>query len=105
MGGTAELSPSRRFAASGCLYARPVTRGKVQASPKSHFDVNGLVMQLSELLETDAGVYEIQTSAQGPQGELPLTDEILKTWSSGDLFGLTQAAGMGWKPEDLLGEQ
>ena len=62
-------------------------------------------MQLSELLETDAGVYEIQTRAQGPQGELPLTDEILKTWSSGDLFGLTQAAGMGWKPENLLGEQ
>ncbi len=62
-------------------------------------------MQLADLLETDAGVYEIQTSAQGPQGELPLTDEILKTWSSGDLFGLTQAAGMGWKPEDLLGEQ
>jgi xylonate dehydratase len=62
-------------------------------------------MQLAELLETDAGVYEIQTSAQGPRGELPLTDEILKTWSSGDLFGLTQAAGMGWKPEDLLGEQ
>ena len=62
-------------------------------------------MQLSELLETDAGVYEIQTSAQGPQGELPLTDEILKTWSSGDLFGLTQAAGMGWNPQDLLGEQ
>lgn len=62
-------------------------------------------MLLTELLETDAGVYEIQTSAPGPQGELPLTDEILKTWSSGDLFGLTQAAGMGWKPEDLLGEQ
>jgi xylonate dehydratase len=62
-------------------------------------------MQLSELLETDSGVYEIQTSAQGPRGELPLTDEILKTWSSGDLFGLTQAAGMGWKPEDLLGAQ
>ncbi len=62
-------------------------------------------MQLAELLETDAGVYEIQTTARGPQGELPLTDEILKTWSSGDLFGLTQAAGMGWNPQDLLGEQ
>jgi putative YjhG/YagF family dehydratase len=62
-------------------------------------------MQLTELLETDTSVYEIQTTAQGPRGELPLTDEILKTWSSGDLFGLTQAAGMGWKPQDLLGEQ
>jgi putative YjhG/YagF family dehydratase len=62
-------------------------------------------MQLADLLKTDASLYDIQTSAQGPSGELPLTDEILKTWSSGDLFGLTQAAGMGWKPEDLLGEQ
>src|SRR3954465_7055620 len=62
-------------------------------------------MSLSDLLETDAGVYEIQTSAPGPQGELPLSDEMLRTWSSGDLFGLSQAAGMGWKPQDLLGEQ
>jgi putative YjhG/YagF family dehydratase len=30
---------------------------------------------------------------------------MLRTWSSGDLFGLTQAAGMGWKPRDLLGDQ
>lgn len=62
-------------------------------------------MQLSELLETDAGLYDIQTSAQGPQGELPLSDEILRNWSSGDLFGLSQSAGMGWKPEELLGDQ
>jgi hypothetical protein len=34
-------------------------------------------MQLSELLETDAGVYEIQW-LPGPQGELPLTDETSK---------------------------
>src|SRR5688572_22525968 len=53
----------------------------------------------------DPALYDIQTSAAGPQGELPLTDEILRTWSSGDLFGLTQSAGMGWKPEELLGPQ
>ena len=47
----------------------------------------------------------IQTSAAGPIGSLPLTDEMLRTWSSGDLFGLTQAAGMGWEPRDLLGDQ
>jgi putative YjhG/YagF family dehydratase len=58
------------------------------------------------LLEsTDASLYEIRTSAPGPQGKLPLTDDILRNWSSGDLFGLTQNAGMGWKPEDLLGPQ
>jgi putative YjhG/YagF family dehydratase len=61
---------------------------------------------LASLLETgDASVYDIRTNAAGPAGKLPLTDEILRTWSSGDLFGLTQAAGMGWKPEDLLGPQ
>ncbi|MCH2600643.1 MAG: YjhG/YagF family D-xylonate dehydratase [Pirellulales bacterium] len=48
---------------------------------------------------------DVQTKGPGPSGALPLTDEILRTWSSGDLFGLTQNAGMGWAPEDLLGPQ
>jgi xylonate dehydratase len=61
---------------------------------------------LNALLGADhPALYEISTHAAGPQGQLPLTDEMLRTWSSGDLFGLTQAAGMGWKPQDLLGDQ
>lgn len=48
---------------------------------------------------------ELVTRARGPIGSLPLTDEMLRTWSSGDLFGLTQGAGMGWAPKDLLGDQ
>src|SRR6266566_7779365 len=61
---------------------------------------------LSTLLGADErALYDIQTHARGPQGELPLSDEMLRTWSSGDLFGLSQAAGMGWKPEELLGPQ
>jgi putative YjhG/YagF family dehydratase len=61
---------------------------------------------LAALLEADdRNLYDIRTTAAGPSGKLPLTDEMLRTWSSGDLFGLTQAAGMGWKPEDLLGPQ
>src|SRR5262245_6099487 len=61
---------------------------------------------LESLLGTnEPALYDIATSAVGPQGKLPLSDEMLRTWSSGDLFGLTQAAGMGWKPEDLLGPQ
>jgi xylonate dehydratase len=63
-------------------------------------------LPFASLLEAnESALYDIQTTAAGPQGELPLTDEILRTWSSGDLFGLTQAAGMGWKPEELLGPQ
>ena len=40
----------------------------------------------------------VKTCADGPQGTLPLTDEMLRQWPSGDLFGLSQNAGMGWEP-------
>lgn len=41
-------------------------------------------------------VYDIQTAAAGPAGNLPLTDEMLRQSPSGDLFGLSQNVGMGW---------
>jgi putative YjhG/YagF family dehydratase len=47
----------------------------------------------------------VETHGDGPEGSLPLTDEMLRSWSSGDLFGLTQNAGMGWSPDELLGPQ
>ncbi len=47
----------------------------------------------------------IRTHAAGPQGELPLSDAMLRDWTSGDLFGLSQNAGMGWSPQELLGPQ
>lgn len=68
--------------------------------------MSSAAVELSTLLGADnPALYEIQTTARGPQGELPLTDEMLRTWSSGDLFGLSQAAGMGWTPQELLGPQ
>ena len=45
------------------------------------------------------------TQGVGPQGSLPLTDEMLRTWSSGDLFGWTQNAGMGWDVQKMMGPQ
>lgn len=48
---------------------------------------------------------ELPTKGEVKQGSLPLTDEMLSTWSSGDLFGLTQNAGMGWDPQKMLGPQ
>lgn len=45
------------------------------------------------------------TQGEGPQGKLPLTDEMLKDWSSGDLFGWTQNAGMGWDVQKMMGPQ
>jgi len=45
------------------------------------------------------------TQGEGPKGSLPLTDEMLRTWSSGDLFGWTQNAGMGWDIQKMMGPQ
>ena len=50
-------------------------------------------------------LYTIRTRSPGPAGALPLTDEMLRTSPSGDIFGLTQSAGMGWKPEELWRKQ
>src|SRR6056297_3467833 len=47
----------------------------------------------------------IATSAPGPDGKLPLSDEILRSWTSGDIFGLTQSVGMGFDPRRVLGDQ
>jgi putative YjhG/YagF family dehydratase len=49
----------------------------------------------------DPSLYQIQTNAPGPEGELPLDAELLLHAPSGDLFGLTQNAGMGWEPHTL----
>ncbi len=44
----------------------------------------------------------MNTRAPGPSGALPLSPEMLLTEPSGNLFGLTQNAGMGWDPNRLL---
>src|ERR1051325_10445296 len=51
------------------------------------------------------GIYQVQTKASGPAGSLPLTEELLRDRPSGDLFGLTQNAGMGWEPSEVGGKQ
>ena len=50
---------------------------------------------------TDPALYEVQTHAAGPAGSLPLDEDLLRTAPSGDLFGLSQNAGMGWNPAHL----
>ncbi|HTU89510.1 MAG TPA: YjhG/YagF family D-xylonate dehydratase [Gemmataceae bacterium] len=53
------------------------------------------------LVDSDASLFDVQTSAAGPAGSLPLTVELLREAPSGDLFGWTQDAGMGWNPSEL----
>ncbi len=49
----------------------------------------------------DTSLFEVETHAAGPTGSLPLDEEFLRDAPSGDIFGLTQDAGMGWSPRRL----
>ena len=53
------------------------------------------------IVGSDGAAWEVRTSAAGPAGRLPLTAEMLLERPSGDIFGLTQNAGMGWDPSQL----
>jgi putative YjhG/YagF family dehydratase len=59
-------------------------------------------LTFAEIVEsTDPAAFEVETRAEGPAGTLPLTDEMLRQWPSGDLFGLSQNAGMGWRSSEV----
>jgi putative YjhG/YagF family dehydratase len=49
----------------------------------------------------DPSVYDVYTHAAGPDGSLPLDSEFLLNAPSGDIFALSQNAGMGWDPQTL----
>jgi putative YjhG/YagF family dehydratase len=57
---------------------------------------------ISSIVESsDPAVYDLATRSPGPSGRLPLTEDLLRHAPSGDLFGWTQNAGMGWDPAQL----
>ncbi|MBS1798483.1 MAG: YjhG/YagF family D-xylonate dehydratase [Acidobacteria bacterium] len=66
-------------------------------NPSSHSSIT-----VTDVLEGDTSQYEgVKTHAPGPEGVLPITPEMLLTQPSGNLFGLSQNAGMGWEPSRL----
>ncbi len=59
-----------------------------------------------EIVESPTdGLYDVRTRVPGPAGALPITEEMLLNRPSGDLFGLSQDAGMGWDPAKLGGPE
>jgi putative dehydratase, YjhG/YagF family len=61
---------------------------------------------LDALLGTGSGAFfDVQTNAPGPQGKLPLTEDMLLNAPSGDLFAMSQNVGMGWDPAELTRTQ
>ncbi len=55
--------------------------------------------------DSDAKLREIRTHTKGPSGVLPFTAEFLTDNPSGDHFGMSQNAGMGWNPAELMRKQ
>src|SRR5688572_4947643 len=53
----------------------------------------------------DRALLDVATRVPGPAGTLPFTAEMLRERPSGDLFGWTQNAGMGWDPSAMAGRE
>src|SRR4051794_40571443 len=65
-------------------------------------------MDAKSFNQFDAGspeLFDVATHAPGPTGSLPFTETMLRERPSGDLFGWTQNAGMGWTPSALGGPE
>ena len=61
------------------------------------------MISLESVLEGEASDFgAVATHARGPEGALPLAAEMLLNEPSGNLFGLSQNAGMGWEAARLL---
>jgi putative YjhG/YagF family dehydratase len=90
------------------LYSIPLCGGsnRITVAPTILVCGKGLLIaniSLSSVLESDdSQLRSVNTHAAGPAGALPLSPEMLLTEPSGNLFGLTQNAGMGWEPSRLL---
>ena len=53
----------------------------------------------------DTSLLSVHTKTPGPRGTLPMTVEMLLSSPSGNLFGWSQNAGMGWNPSKLGGTE
>src|SRR5215471_2094062 len=62
-------------------------------------------LDITSLLECDPALFDMRPTVNGPPGELPLTEDLLRHAPSGDLFGWSQDVGMGWKASELGGEE
>ena len=61
--------------------------------------------QASVLDSGDASLFDVRTRAAGPQGRLPYTEQMLRERPSGDLYGWTMNAAMGWEPARMAGDE
>ncbi len=53
----------------------------------------------------DPSLWQVVTHAPGPKGKVPFTPEFLVDDPSGNHFGMSMNAGMGWNPSELMRKQ
>src|SRR5947209_5844266 len=64
-----------------------------------------MVPDFESLVDAPGADWTAATRAAGPAGRLPLTEQMLREAPSGDLFGLSLDAGMGWDPAALTADR
>ncbi len=60
------------------------------------------LINTENVISPEDAVFDFATHADGPSGKIPFTAEILIDQPSGDHFGMSQNAGMGWDPKEML---
>jgi len=64
---------------------------------------HSIPISAAQVLEGEGfAFHDTKTHDRGPEGALPITAQMLLTLPSGNLFGFSQNAGMGWETERLL---
>ncbi len=60
------------------------------------------LISIENVIAPKDAVFDFATHSDGPSGKIPFTAEILINQPSGDHFGMSQNAGMGWDPKEML---
>ncbi len=60
------------------------------------------IISIENVIAPKDAVFDFATHSDGPSGKIPFTAEILINQPSGDHFGMSQNAGMGWDPKEML---
>ena len=63
---------------------------------------NQTSFSIGDVIDPKDSSWAFDTHSDGPSGTLPFTEDILVNESSGFHFGMSQNAGMGWNPAELL---
>src|SRR4026208_649807 len=64
-------------------------------------DVVPDAIDFTRIVESARALWDVHTAGPGPAGRPPRPAGMLLERPSGDVFGLTQNAGMGWDPREL----